>query len=173
MAEKDYIPAFMARGLTLPAGFLRKMKQLRAARDSRQPIHLDHFEISAVLPKVKDIRKVKLPGNGVAFTPLQSRPDKFVDIRDHYAGADGLLYLRTSLTLKKGGSGQLLCGPDGPFQVWVNGRAAGSDPNCSNPAGPGKYRLAVTWKRGANEVVFAMHTNGAKAWGLYAQYRLG
>ena len=32
-AEKDYIPAFMSKGLTLPGGFLKKMNQARGRRE--------------------------------------------------------------------------------------------------------------------------------------------
>ncbi len=172
-AEKDYIPAFMSKGLSLPTGFIKQMKQDQAKRAAKHDEgKLANFEVSQAGPKVKSIKSAKLPGREIKFAPVQARPDKFIDIRDRYNGVDGLVYLKTSFSLNKGGNGLLLCGPDGPFKVWVNDKEVGNDPKCGNPAVPTKYRFQTTWKKGKNTVVFALDTHEAKAWGLFAQYRM-
>lgn len=171
-AEKDYIPAFMSKGLTLPTGFLKKMEDERKKRETAKPPFIANFDVSAALPKVKAIKTAALPGKAVKFMPVQARPDKFVDVRERYEGRDGLVYMRAAFTVKKGAKGQLLLGPDGPFKAWLNGTAVGADQKCSNPACPGKYTFEATFKTGRNELVVAIDTNAAKMWGLYAQYQL-
>jgi len=64
--------------------------------------------------------------------------------------------------------GLLLYGADGPGKVWVNGEAVDARHNAANPATPGEYRVKVSWKKGRNDVLFALATNLGRAWGLYA-----
>ncbi|MEI6168995.1 MAG: alpha-glucosidase/alpha-galactosidase [bacterium] len=174
-AEKDYIPTFMSKGLTLPTGYMgdlerfskRKLRERRAA----QAKHFPRFEATGLLPASGDIRAVKLPGKDLVFSPVPGvLGDGCNDIRKIHNGKDGLVYLRSSALLARAGAGYFLYGPDAPFKAWVNGKEIGCDEHCSNPGCSGKYRAAVKWKKGRNEVVMAMHTNHGNSWGVIAQY---
>jgi len=42
-------------------------------------------------------------------------------------------------------------------------------PACAgNPAIAGKYQAKARWKKGANDLVFALASNKGNAWGLFA-----
>ena len=77
---------------------------------------------------------------------------------------DGLVYVRATVRMAKAGQGKLYYHADGPFRVWVNGRAVGADPAATNPAVHDKHCARVTWKKGRNTVFFAVNTNQGRAW---------
>jgi alpha-galactosidase len=94
--------------------------------------------------------------------------DGFVDARPIHTQRHGLLFLRTSFNARTAGAGRLYYGADGPVKVWVNGAVADCRPKATNPATAGEYEAKVRWKRGTNDVVFALVTNHGNAWGIYA-----
>jgi hypothetical protein len=52
--------------------------------------------------------------------------------------------------------------------VWINGRVADCRPDATTPAVDAQYRAPVAWRKGRNEIVFALATNRGYAWGVYA-----
>ena len=94
---------------------------------------------------------------------------ELADIRLVHGGADGLIYIRATVKLDRAYSGTLAYGSDGPVKVWVNERAVGCQPNATNPALAGQYLAPVSWKKGANRIVFALASNHGRAWGVQAR----
>lgn len=91
---------------------------------------------------------------------------RLVDIRKEHGGKDGLLYIKAEVKIPRSGPGRFLFGADGPVKVWVNGKRDGCHPEATNPAIPEAYKAKVTWKKGINEVVFALFANNGRAWGV-------
>lgn len=127
--------------------------------------------VSPLQPAVADIRAVAPPDAALAFTPATIVPDKqFINIYAIHGGAgDGVLYIRGTVDLPRGGAGRLLYGADGPVKVWVNGDEAGCEPNATTPCTADAYAAPATWLPGRNEVLFALATDGGKAWGVMAR----
>jgi hypothetical protein len=68
-----------------------------------------------------------------------------------------------------------LLGYDGPCKAWLDGKQVFHDPKGTNPALPtDKGRAAFRAAKGTHEMVIALGTNKAAAWGLYMRLeRLG
>ena len=158
--------------LVLAAGFLPALKkEVGALMRKFGDIELA-FTASALLPIRGDIARVALPGDEVTFTPVSCHENGFVDIRDRYAGrakgkaSDGLVYLRSTYRSRKAARGRLRIGADGPFRVFVNGDVAGGHAKATNPITAHQQDCDVLWRKGNNEIVVAVRTNGGKAWGM-------
>lgn len=133
------------------------------------PVPLTDFEASALQKAVDDIREVMLPGEGVSYQSVKTEEGQaFIDIRAFHGFRNGLLYLRTVFHAEKAAEGSILYGSDGPVKVWVNGVETGCQPEASNPASAGKYQAPANWRKGQNDVLFALATNEGKAWGIFA-----
>ncbi len=135
------------------------------------PAFMSASEASPLLPAKGSVRDAKLPGKGVRFSPIRfDKTFNFHDLRPlTKEKLDGLVYVRGFITMPKDGRGKLLYGCDGPVKVWVNGKAADCHPECTNPGGADKYVVSVPWRKGRNELLFAIHTNGGKAYGPTAR----
>ncbi|MBA3685653.1 MAG: Gfo/Idh/MocA family oxidoreductase [Planctomycetes bacterium] len=132
----------------------------------------EQFACSPLAAKAKDIRKAAPPKKSTRFAPVPVGRDGamyYADARAHHGGKDGLLYLRTTIAMKRAGKGKLLYGSDGPVRVWVNGKAVDSRVEVGNPIRLDSFNAATTWKKGANAVVFAVNTNNGNAWGVCAR----
>jgi DUF1680 family protein len=130
---------------------------------------LTRFEVSTLQPAPADIRDAAFPPAGTAFAPgpvLESVG--LCDVRPAHGGRHGLIYLRLRHEVRQAGPGQLLYGADGPVKVWVNGIEMDCRPYATNPAIPGQFQVAVDWKTGVNELVFALVTQSGRAWGIFA-----
>lgn len=158
-------------GVVMKPGFLAALRHELAAlrRKYPPPVQMEQAIASPLLSKAGDIRMVKPPTRALPFTPVQFLGD-LVDIRPRYAGRkDGLVYIRGTVGMAKAGQGRLLYGSDGPVKVWINGDAAGCEPKATNPCRTAEYNAATVWKKGRNEILFALHTNHGQAWGVKAQ----
>lgn len=91
------------------------------------------------------------------------------DVRTLHGGAEGILFLRAVVRLPHDFQGRLLFGSDGPVKLWINGDMVACVPDATNPCKPDEYEAGVAWKAGENEILFALGTNGGKAWGLCAR----
>jgi alpha-galactosidase len=144
-------------------------------KESWARVILTKFAVSNLQERVKDIRKVSLPSASLCREDIEGRvnvmPNGFADLRGVHEGKDGLIYAAVSYRSGKAGKGVLCYGADGPVKVWVNGREAGCQPMASNPAIPGNFKAAVTWKKGTNSILFALSSNQGNAWGLFAGIR--
>ncbi|MCX5658466.1 MAG: glycoside hydrolase family 127 protein [Planctomycetota bacterium] len=132
------------------------------------PIASGDFECSSLLPGVELIKPVTLPAPGTHFERVATVSDeKFCDIRAFHHGAQGLLYVRTTITMPEAGEGTLVYGADGPVKAWLNGQEVGMHPEATNPAKADSFRAKVAWRKGDNEVVLALLTNQGRAWGVF------
>ena len=130
---------------------------------------------SALVPLQGGIQNVRPPAAGIKFAPVPLGPGQdFVDIRASHQGAkDGVVYVRGSIRMPRGGAGKLLYGADGPVKVWVNGRSVGCAPHAINPIVADQYSAPVKWRKGPNKILFALCVNQGRAWGLTARGVIG
>jgi len=147
----------------------RQCDELRA-KFPNLPVRIVHFAASSLRPAVADIRRVRAPQPNLRFMDLEYQHSQdYADVRQVHGGKHGVIYLRATIDLERGGRGRLLFGADGPVKVWVNGKAAGSEPEASNPALPDEYAVPASWQAGSNTVIFALSTNRGHAWGVTAK----
>ena len=161
--QKVLAPAF------LPA--LKKDVRALAKKHGDGQSGLRQIVASALLSDKTRIAAVEYPARSVKMTPIvHDRENGFEDIRPRYEGKpkDGLVYARGFSTARHAGAGKLRIGADGPFKVFVNRKQVACNPKATNPISSQVQTVDVTWKRGKNEVVLAMRTNGGKAWGFMA-----
>jgi len=159
----------------LAVSFLPALKKEVAALkrkfgDGRVP--LQKFDGSALLSDKRRITTVGYPEKNVKLSPVEYDYSGFSDIRPRYMGntnRDGLIYARGYFKPAKAGKGELHIGADGPFKVFIAGKQVGCNPNATNPISGYIMVIPVTWKKGKNEIVLAMRTNGGNAWGFMAQ----
>jgi hypothetical protein len=146
-------------------------------KQAKLPFPHDFPELSNVtatrlLPKIKKIASATAPAADLAF---EHQPDydrvrkNWYIYKIHEKHKDGLIYVRGQIDMPKGGQGHLHYGVDAPVKVWLNGKPLGSQPKATNPIIFDKYKAAVTWKKGLNEVLFAVDTNNGRAWGVSAR----
>ncbi len=153
---------------------LAKFKREAAALRRRYPhisAELLEVQASALQPKPKNLAGVEKPGRGVRLNiPAESSINNrmwFV-CHIHKKSADGLIYIRGKIDMPGAGKGTLLYGADGPVRVWVNGEPAGCQPRARNPVIRDQYRAVVEWRKGKNEVLFALDTKHGHSWGVCA-----
>jgi alpha-galactosidase len=148
-----------------------RVKPGQAKKKAWARVILTKVAVSNLQEPVKDIRKLPLPSASQCREDIEGRvnvmPDGFIDIRGVHGNKDGILYIATSHRSGKVAKSELRYGADGPVKVWVNGREADCQPKASNPAGRGTYGAKVTWKKGRNDIMFALSSNSGKAWGIY------
>ena len=124
-------------------------------------------EITALQPPLRDIRKARLPGRSLKWQAMPYLDDHgMLDARPAIKEKHGVVYIRGALLRKTAGRGKLLMGADGPFRVWLNGKAVGAVPVKSNPCKPEEFQYPVTWKKGANRLIVALGSNRGMAWGI-------
>jgi len=130
---------------------------------------LTHFEVSSLLPAPANIHTTALPSADMVFTPGQLlEPVGLCDIRSVHKGQHGLIYLRMRYDASQAAAGHFLYGADGPVKVWINDKEVDCQPEAASPAVIGQFRVNVNWRRGTNTIVFALITNGGRAWGVFA-----
>ncbi len=167
-AVKQLIEQARAAGIDKPAYIKQLNKYLTALPDDpRLPIVVREFQASDLLPAAKDIAKAALPAKGSVTNCVPFEPHtELADIRQIHQQHDGLVYVQAVLKLPAACKGRLLYGADGPVKVWLNGEEIDCRPNATNPAIIGQYAVNADWKKGANTLTFAIHTNSGKAWGI-------
>lgn len=162
----------------LSPSFLPRLKKELATlkRKFRDYIELgDNYFNKAVgsqLLPARNIKNVPPPPKGIKWTPLRYDDNgHYLDIRPiHNDSKDGMVYIHGKLKVAKAGAGHLLHSPDGPVKVWVNSKEVACEPTATNPITENdKYRAPVKWKKGLNDIVFAILTKNGMAWGLKAR----
>ncbi len=174
-AAKQRLAAAKRSGAYRGTCTAKGIRNTSAKKTTWARVILTRYAVSNLQEPVKDIRKVGLPSASLCREDIEGRvnlmPDGFADLRGVHGGKDGVIFAAVSYRARHAFKGSLCYGADGPVKVWVNGREADCQPKASNPAVPGIFKAAVSWKRGANTVLFALSSNGGKAWGLYAGIR--
>ena len=83
------------------------------------------------------------------------------------AGRDGLVWYTVKVDVPEEMKLAFGLGYDGPVKAWFDGAEIGADPNGINPCTPWKTRgKVVTAKPGSHELLVALGTNNAGAWGV-------
>jgi hypothetical protein len=138
----------------------------------RQATILEAFTVSDLQPVATSLPQLRMPVNGVCSKKkikarVESGHKGFIDVREIHGGRNGLIFLRTQYTVRQGGQGRIVYGSDGPVKIWVNGVEAACQPQATNPCIPGQYQAKARWKKGENDIVFALASNEGNAWGLF------
>lgn len=142
----------------------------KAAADRQIAINgLTIAQASGLLPRAAHIAKAEIPAAGARFNPIKFTGGVLNIRHIHNNKKDGLVYIKGTLNMKRSGKGVLAYGADGPTKVWVNGTAVSCAPEATNPVIEGQYTANVRWKKGANELLFAINTNNGRAWGIMAR----
>ena len=158
-----------------PKTLAQAKKALAALKKTVRPPFdvVSRYECSPLQPKRGAIRDVKPPGKGVKFAKAEwNEQARYADIRKFSDGKDGVLYIRAKAKSPRGGKGRILFGADGPVKVWVNGKLAACEPTATNPIKVAQYAGDVSLRKGANDILFALDTNRAGAWGVTAAIAL-
>jgi beta-glucosidase len=146
--------------------------RLRYGSAFKEAVEAEAYECSPLQPVAPDIGKASFPAPTLSYAPVTvsgSGTMRYTDARAHYHNQDGLIYLRTRLTMMEAGKGQLLFGADGPVRIWVNNQPVACVPIATNPILRDQYQATVNWQEGVNEVVFALNTNHGKVFGVAAR----
>ncbi len=163
------LPAKILRTLTLESliAFLRSGPETGTG-------FLRCFTATALQPVTGDIRHVQPPADSLTFQAVPYMDDlHLVSILGVHGNQNGLIYLKTEFQADRTKDDTLLYGADGPVKVWVNGAEADCRPDARNPAVIDQFEVPVHWRKGTNEIVFALHTNHGKAWGIMCRCKSG
>ena len=145
----------------------RDIARLRRKFPAASP--LENLKVSMQQPRIDGgIRKVAYPKRGIRFqNGTYNYEHNFIDTRPVYRGnKDGVVYVKGTVLRDKQGAGTLFFGADGPVKVFLNGDEVACMPKASNPINTAEYSADVRWKKGRNEVVFALDINEGRAWGV-------
>lgn len=134
------------------------------------------YECSGLMPAIDDIGRAPAPPPGLQYSAINevTRDERFANVRAFHAGSDGLLYIRT-VHRHRGPAkdGFLRYGADAPVAVFLNGKRIGLQRGLKPPAKAEPFVARARWRRGENEIVFALATDAGRAWGLFAQVDAG
>lgn len=139
--------------------------------DGTESVEAWVYEASQLFPPVKDIADVAMPPaetvyhEAVRFT----HEGGVMCLQHEHEGRHGLLYLRTFVSFSRGGGGQIAFGADAPVRIWVNGTPVACVPYATNPILCNQYHAETQWRKGANEILFAISTNYGGMWGVTAR----
>lgn len=92
----------------------------------------------------------------------------YADVRSFHGEQDGLLYVRATATPRRPGKGLLRFGADGPVKVWINGKLVATELAARNPILPMRFTAKAVWRRGRNEILFALDSRKGQTWGVAA-----
>ena len=153
-----------------PKAMATARKHLAALRKRGATAHtVSDFACSSVQPKPPSIDRAKLPATTTRFTPAMFCGDSgYCDIRTNINKKDGVIYLRGTISVEQASTGTLFFGADGPFKIWLNRKPLACEPKASGPVVPSRYSARVKWKKGVNEVLFAVDTLNGGIWGAAA-----
>jgi hypothetical protein len=165
-----------------------EMKQLKEewkqAQKTRQQKRLSEWhspfvtkwKLSSLLP-AQDIRKVR----GVRLAQKlgwrrvgddAKRAPFFINVHGVYGDQDGLVYLGNKFKVKEAGAWTIHLGHDGPARVFVDGKAALTEPKRLNPARQTRSQATVKLSRGTHEIIVALDTDGGLGWGIYLSFEV-
>ncbi|MGI6494485.1 MAG: sialate O-acetylesterase [Kiritimatiellia bacterium] len=130
---------------------------------------------SDVLPGAGKLEKLAFPKpasrKGWSLRAIDdSAQAGFLNVREEIvktAGRDGLVWFVVPLDVPEAMKLAFGLGYDGPVKAWLDGREIGADPDGVNPCVPWKTRSkALPVSKGRHELLVALGTNRAGAWGV-------
>lgn len=150
--------------------FLPALKKRIAAlrRKFPEPRPLDKPQFSALVPLGKGIVEATYPKKGIRFSEVPFVSDSnYYDVRgSHEKNSAGIVYVKGICEQAKAGDGTLSFGADGPVKVFLNGVEVACKPQATNPIKVAEFTAPVVWKKGKNEIVFALDIKKGMAWGV-------
>ncbi|MCX5659253.1 MAG: Gfo/Idh/MocA family oxidoreductase [Planctomycetota bacterium] len=159
--EKEVVePAFLAN-------VKKALAKLRKTLPASLQSYVEMYEASPLLPVVK-VKDAKPPAKSVKFKRVAfTTRGNYADVRGIHNGKNGLIYVRAIAKISKAGTSRAIMGADGPVRIWINGKLVATDPKGTNPVHPARYSANVRWKKGRNEILFAL-ASGPSVWGVSA-----
>ncbi len=158
--------------IVMAPGYLAKLKHEMTQGLRKYPQVLE-ARASGLLPSTGRIAAARFPAGKIVWRKLQPIPDRdgsSLDIRPIHEQGSGLVYVKCAVGVPDGlrsGTVEYRASSTGMVKVWLNREVVFCE---SGPAGIVEPRprrqIPVTWRRGRNEFVFAIDTNGGKAWGV-------
>ncbi|MCE9589755.1 MAG: sialate O-acetylesterase [Planctomycetes bacterium] len=114
---------------------------------------------------------LKLPPN-LDTLPWKNRtfPGPMIDLHTEYDGLkprDFITYFRCRFEAPEEMKLSVVLGYDGPVKLWVDGKELWHDPHGTNPAWEDRAKAPCNVKAGTHEIVVALASNEAKAWGIF------
>jgi len=134
------------------------------------------FRVSQTFPGAGDLATLEYPRDRDA---LGLKPAVFVyefaQVFERFQqGQDEVIYFACRVACGEPMKLALLLGYDGPVKAWVDGKVVCHDPTGRCPAPPDAKRVVFQASRGEHEVLVALGSNHAQAWGIYMRFaRLG
>ena len=129
--------------------------------------------VSRLCPGAGDLRGLAYPRRpgALGFTRREF-PSNFLDLHEQIqaAGDDRTFWFACRIRCPEPMRLGVLLGYDGPVKLWVDGRPWLHVPEGTNPAIPDKSRVEFRAAKGIHEVVVALGTNRARAWGILLRF---
>jgi alpha-galactosidase len=142
-------------------------KPAKPAKPEKNIVDVTAAQATDLLGRPGKIGAAPYPHADMVFHDAGYLPvSRMIDIRKEHGGKDGMVYIKARIKIPRAGAGWFLFGADGPVKAWINGKKIGCHPEATNPAVAEAYKGGVTWKKGLNEVLFALATNNGRAWGV-------
>ncbi len=153
--------------IVMAPGFLAQLKRHLSALRRRYPktaTVIRAAESSPLLPGIADIRRAVLPGGKIAFQPiLYLEDEQSLSPCPSHDGKNGLVYVRAVIRMATARKGRLLYGANGPVKAWFNRTMVGCHPNAAPSTISAPHQSSVRWKKGINEIFFAILTRHDRA----------
>lgn len=117
---------------------------------------------------------LKLPAD-LATLPWNRREfaGPMIDLHTEYEGLkprDFITYFRCRIEAPEAMRLSVVLGYDGPVKLWVAGKELFHDPHGTNPAWEDRAKVPVKVEAGTHEVIVALASNAAKAWGIFLRF---
>jgi predicted dehydrogenase len=155
----------LVRGLELPDF----TDDSQCDRPIKLPAFITEYDVSPLQPKKGKIARARQPSARLKYTRMAAS-GSFMNINPLIAEKDGIVYFKATRQAAKAGKAALFYGADGPSKIWLNGAVVAVYPDLTNPAGADQRKAEVALKKGLNELLVALDTNGGKAWGIFARF---
>lgn len=134
------------------------------------------LRVSRTFPGAGDLAGLEYPQDlgGLGLAPCLFEYE-FAQVFERFQkGQDEVVYFACRIACAEPMKLALLLGYDGPVKAWIDGRPALHDPNGRCPAAPDAKRIVFAAGRGEHEILVALGSNRAQAWGIFMRFaRLG
>lgn len=130
------------------------------------------WRVSPVIETTALVTEVRPPD----FATLEMRPktagaDGFVNEHEAWRGRSGHAWFTARIQLKRAASLWFLMGYDGPFRLWLDGRAFFTDARGENPCIPDESGKIARLSAGAHDIAVCMDLANGKSWGFFLRFR--
>jgi len=117
------------------------------------------------------IDEVKKPDLEPGDAQTKTYPDGFINEHKSWQGKSGHAFFETTVELDQARTVELLMGYDGPFRLWINGRAFFCNAAGANPCLPDESGKRITLPAGRHEFLAGMDIAHGRTWGFFLRWR--